>query len=378
MASTPKILHLFSNHRWTGPAEPALTLIKQLRDLGWQIDFACSVKGVPADKYNKVYDTAVQWKIPTHSNLYLSKHGSIIKDTFDYFRLSQILQRDNYTIIHSHLNNDHKLAKRIKGPSQFLIRSNYYGEGLPSELKRLIAETDYFLEPSLIAQKNDTQQFNLSIKRCPIIPLAIDLNRFNPNRPLPEPKLSISHGSITLGIVARLQTHRKYQLLFSALHSLIQEGWNLNLIIIGRGTKQEEVAFKPVRELELENHVIFTGYLNNDDYVAMLNAFDIAVYLVPGTDGTCRTVREYMAMGKPVIATNTGILPELIQNGKEGLIVNDTVEDLYHAIRSLCEHPDYRKELGNNAYQKALKNFSPENQAKAVSEIYEECIKKMR
>ncbi|MGC8846856.1 MAG: glycosyltransferase family 4 protein, partial [Candidatus Hydrogenedens sp.] len=303
---------------------------------------------------------------------------NIIKDYLDQKKLNRIIQEDPPQIIHCHLDNDHRLGVRIKTANQILFRSNHYGEGLPDKIKTLIPKTDVILEPSLIAQKQDMEHYNLSPEQCPLIPLSIDLQRFNPNRPLPEVKLELPENSITLGIVARIQTHRKYELLFSALHALIQEGWKLNLIIVGRGTKQEEVAFRPVRELGLEEHVIFTGYLNDDNYVAMLNTFDIGVYLVPGTDGTCRTVREYMAMGIPIIATHTGILPELIQHEKDGIIIEDTVESLYHAIRNLCEYPEYRKELGNNAREKALRNFSPEYQAKIVSEIYEKCLQKMK
>ncbi len=374
MAPSPKILHLFSNHRWTGPAEPVLTLIKNLRGLGWDIHFICSVKGVPVDKYNRVYDTAIQWNIPIHNTCYLSKHRHIIKNYIDIKQLKKLNCSENFQILHCHLDNDHRIGTKIKKNSQILFRSNHYGEGLPQKTKGLIPHTNFILEPSLIAHKQDLQQFNLPPERCPIIPLAIDLQRFNPYRPLPKLKLAISEDSITLGIVARLQTHRKYQLLLSALHTLIQEGWKLNLVIVGRGTKQEEVAFRPVHELGLEEHVIFTGYLNDDNYVSMLNTFDIAIYLVPGTDGTCRTVREYMAMGKPVIATRTGILPELIQHEKEGLIVEDTVESLYHAIRNLCAHVEYRKKLGDNARKKALQNFSPEHQAKTVSKLYEKSL----
>ncbi len=378
MALRPKILHLFSNHRWTGPAEPALTLIKNLKELGWDIHFVCSVKGVPKDKYNRVYDTAIQWNLPVYNNCYLSKHRHIIKDYFDLKQLKKLNHTENYQIIHCHLDNDHRLGTKTKNNSQILLRSNHYGEGLPHKIKNLIPYTDFILEPSFTAQKQDHQQFNLPPERCPIIPLAIDLQRFNPDRPLPEVKLTIPKDSITLGIVARLQTHRKYQLLLSALHTLVQEGWKLNLIIVGRGTQQEEVAFRPVRELGLEEHVIFTGYLNDDNYVSMINTFDIAIYLVPGTDGTCRTVREYMAMGKPVIATNTGVLPELIQHEKEGFIVEDTVESLYHAIRNLCTHTEYRKKLGDNARKKALQNFSPTHQAKIVSEIYEKSLQNIK
>jgi len=375
----PSILHLFSNHRWTGPAEPVLTLVKNLREIGWNVHFACSVKGIPKDKYNKVLDTAIKLNIPTYTQFYLSKHRHLIKDFIDYLNLKSLLKENNFSIIHCHLDNDHRLA--VKVAEKYLIpvvRSNYNGEGLSTSLRKYISQTSLIFEPSLLSQKNDISNFSVSEEKCPLIPLAIDLDRFNPSRKLADirSQLKIPPDAIIIGIVARIQPHRKYDLLLQTINILIQEGWKIYLIIIGRGTKQEELVIKPVNELGLKDNVIFTGYLDKDDYVSMLNAIDIGVYLVPGTDGTCRTVREYMAMGKPVIATKTGILPELIDNMHTGILVEDTVESLYMAIRELCAHPQLRNELGKNARAKALSQFSPINQAQIISQFYELLLRK--
>ncbi len=374
----PVILHLFSNHRWTGPAEPALTLVKNLKELGWDVHFACSVKGIPKTKYNKVLDIATQLNIPIYTHFYLSKHRHLLKDLIDYFNLRKLFKEKNFSIIHCHLDNDHRLA--IKASEKYgipVVRSNYDGEGLDISLCNCIPRTALIFEPSKLSQKNDISTFKISEEKCPLIPLAIDLERFNPDRKLPDIKsqLKIPPDAITIGIVARIQPYRKYDLLLHALNVLIEEGWKIYLIIIGRGTKQQEIVIKPINELGLKDNVIFTGYLDKDDYVATLNAIDIGVYLVPGTDGTCRTVREYMAMGKPVIATKKGILPELIEHTRTGMIVEDTVEGLYNAIRELCAHPQFRTELGKNARQVALSNFCPLNQAKIISQYYEKILK---
>lgn len=379
ISAKPRVLHLFSNHRWTGPAEPVLLLIKHLRDLGWDVEFACSVKGVQKDKYNRVLHTAKEWNIPTLDTFYLCKHRHPLKNMLDVRTLSRQLQNHPYSIIHTHMDNDHRIAGSANTSYKIpLIRSNHTGVGLPVSMSKWVSQTDYILEPSQRAHRSDMEQFHLPPKRCPIVPLAIDLDRFRPDRTLPDmrERLNIPAKATMIGIVARMQTHRKYHLLFQAFYSLLQEGWNIYLIVIGRGTRQEEVGFAPVRELKIEDRVIFTGYLDQDDYVSTLNLFDIAVYLQPGSDGTCRTVREFMAMGKPVIATNVGILPELIQNHREGLIINDTVEDLYHALRLLLEHPSLRQQLSLHALRKAQREFDPRNQAKVVSEIYESILTK--
>ncbi|MCX8065090.1 MAG: glycosyltransferase, partial [Candidatus Hydrogenedentes bacterium] len=178
------ILHLFSNHRWTGPAEPALTLIKNLKELGWDIYFACSVRGVPKNKYNKVHDSAINFKIPTLTQFYLSKHRNIFKDFWDQLNLKRLFEKKNFSLIHCHLDNDHRLATKIGKQYKIpVVRSNYYGgEGLPVTLKRLISHTNLIFEYSKLSQKKDIENFNLSEEKCPLVPLAIDLDRFSPER----------------------------------------------------------------------------------------------------------------------------------------------------------------------------------------------------
>lgn len=374
----PVILHLFSNHRWTGPAESVVTLVRNLRDLGWEVHFACSVKGVPKNKYNKVLDTAIKTQIPIYTQFYLSKHRHIIKDFLDYLNLQRLIKDKDFSLIHCHLDNDHRLGVKIaRNFGVPVVRSNYYGGGLPITLRKIVAQTDLIFEHSRLSQKEDIEDFQLPEEKFPIVPLSIDLERFNPNRTLPNIKnqLKIPPDAVIIGIVARIQAHRKYDLLLHAVYTLLQEGWKIYLIVIGRGTKQEELLIKPINQLGIKENVILTGYLDRDDYVAMLNALDIGVYLVPGTDGTCRTVREYMAMGKPVVATRTGILPELIDDIKTGILVEDNVESLYSALRELCAHPQLRAELGKNARAKAIAQFSPIHQAQVISNYYETLMK---
>jgi glycosyltransferase involved in cell wall biosynthesis len=119
--------------------------------------------------------------------------------------------------------------------------------------------------------------------------------------------------------------------------------------------------------------VIFTGYRDRD-YAETLGCFDIKVFLVPGTDGACRAVREAMAMGIPVIAARRGMLPEIIDDGINGLVIEDTPENLSRAIERLVSNPSLRKEMGAKARLKALSEFSLSTFGESVEEIYRKVI----
>lgn len=101
---------------------------------------------------------------------------------------------------------------------------------------------------------------------------------------------------------------------------------------------------------------------------------DIFVFLMAGSDGTARALREAMAMGKPAIVADRGILPELVEDGVSGLVIKDSPEKLAEATLQLLRHPELRKAMGEAAYQKAHREFRLDRQGEAIERFYQEMI----
>jgi len=369
-----KILHLFSNARWTGPAEPALTLCAELRKLGVDAEFACP-PSAPGSPYT-LLDTARDWGIEPIRDFTLSKHENPWINWQDRRKLAAYLRANPYDLVHCHLNNDHRIAcGAVRGLGIPLVRSNYEGLGFsePRRVARLLEQTAALLDPSNAARDHDLAQFGLRKESVHVVPSAIDTARFDPGRDLPDIRtpLNIPPDAFVVGIVARMQPHRHFDDLWDALQRLIGENPNVHGLIVGRGTRQETVARKPVRDRGLEAKVHFSGFLRGEEYVAAVKAFDVKVFLVPGTDGTCRAVREAMSMGKPGVVSNRGMLPEIVDHSVNGLVFGSTADELYTALRSLAGDRDRVRAMGEAARKKALEAFSPGHQAKAVRSIYE-------
>jgi glycosyltransferase involved in cell wall biosynthesis len=93
--------------------------------------------------------------------------------------------------------------------------------------------------------------------------------------------------------------------------------------------------------------------------------------LTPGSDGSCRAVREALACGKPIIASRTGILPELIEDGKTGILVEDGTADLVRAMLTMAREHDFRQQCSHAARHYALSILSPERYVRKVSGCYD-------
>ena len=363
-----KILHLYSNFKWTGPADHALNLASWLPAFGKvNVYFCCARRqGVQ----NWLQRKAVDRNLTLIEGMYLNKHLSW-KTIPDIFSLKKIVAQKRVDLIHSHQDND-TLTSVLSGFGERLIRTCYEGEPAPLSLRQryTFRRTARILTASLTVQAHLSEIF--PDKPIEQVDIPVDGNHFRP-RPKNEKLLSelgVSPHDPVAGIVARVQKHRKFDLLLNAVEQVIKEIPHFKFLIVGRGTHIDALARQPVRQRGLEKNVIFTGY-RKEDYRDVLNLFDFKVFLTPGSDGSCRAVREALASGKPVVVPRRGILPELIEDGKTGIIVAERTDDLVRGILTMARQQDFRQRCGHAARQYARKVLNPEKYVKKMIACYD-------
>jgi len=374
------LLHIFSNWKWTGPAEHALNAAVYFMKKGHRVVFACALPPHPVE--DSLIKRAEQAGLEIQKGLYLNKHLTVLRSAGDMYRLRSYMQSNRFQLIHTHLPNDHLLTAgaRLLGACQVpIIRTVYDGPELrPTLRNRLLLQycTDSLIAVSEAARQAISTVFGIPAGRIWNICPGVDCDKFNPgiDGSGVRKQYDISADDPVVGIVARVQKHRRFEVLIRALSQVIEQIPRLKVLLIGRGTHMEEIAVKPVHELGLENNIIMTGY-HLVDYPELLAALDVKIFLVPGSDGSCRAVREAMAMGKPVIAANRGMLPELVQDGVSGFVVEDTPENLARAIIILVNDLPLRRKMGEAARQRICSEFSIKGQMEKVESVYRQTLK---
>lgn len=371
-----RILHLFANWKWTGPAEPALNLAKTLRARKHEVHFACGREVRPLPNF--VANEARNRGFDPILSLRLGKHRHPIYDPIDRRALRAVIKDLAPDIVHCHLNNDHRLALgATRGLGIPVVRSLYDGD--PPRKNRDTArmfsnETRALIVISDRMRESIVSRFSLQAERCVVLEGAVDLRRFNPKR-RGLPDLGREYGLATddfvVGIVARMQRHRRFEIFFQALMQAAEQIENLKILLVGRGTWMDEVAVKPAARRELVGKAIFTGYRQGAEYVSTLRCMSVKVYLTPGSDGTCRAVREAMAMGVPVVAARRGHLVDLVQDGVTGLHVGDDPDELCAALVRLARDPAELAKMAAAARGHARKEFGLPRQAERVERVYD-------
>ena len=238
--------------------------------------------------------------------------------------------------------------------------------------------TSFLVTASEAVRGAAARTFGIPEARTRRIEGAVDLSRFDPERMRPDlrAEYGIEDGDFVLGIVARMQPRRRFDVFFDALDSLVSEVPALRVLMVGRGTHMERVAVERAKRGLLADRIVFTGYRSGDEYVATLGMLSAKVFLWPGSDGSCRAVREAMAMGVPVIAANVGMLSEIVTDGKNGILIPHDPDALAFSVRRLALGLSERDEMAAAARETARERFDLAKQAEEIERIYEEVVAK--
>lgn len=372
-----KLLHLFSNWKLTGPAEPAVRLAAALQARGHEVVFAHMPLPAPAE--GAIDEACRSYGVQVEGGFALPKHFDVLASWRDARRLARLFDERRFDVVHCHMTGDHLPAAIAAGRAASrprLVRTNHEAAPLRPTLRNrflLPRRVDALIELSREALEADVATFGLPRERVHLVDAAVQLERFAPERELPDlrARWGLAPEHLAVGVVARIQRHRRYEVVIEAARRAREELPELRLVLVGRGTHMAEVAEEPVRRHGLADVTVFPGYLRGDEYVAGLRALDVLVFLMPGTDGSCRAAREALATGTPVIAARRGMLPELITDGEDGFVIDDTPAELAACLVRLGKDRELVRRLGEGARRTALRRFDPAAQAEQVERIYE-------
>jgi glycosyltransferase involved in cell wall biosynthesis len=303
------------------------------------------------------------------------------RDSDDARRLAELLAVQRFDVVHTWHTRDHVIAVRAtaahrRSGATRLVRSHRSADpiaGLPWNRWLFGRATD-----GLLCVSPQAAARNAKLRRGrPVLGAlgAVDLGRFAPQPPdlALRASLGLAPEHRVVGISARVQRHRRFDLLLAATARLAQAVPEARLLVIGRGTHLEETARRPAERLGLAERVIFAGY-RSADYADVLRACDVFTMLVPGSDGSCRALLEAAACGLPAVTTNLGSLPEIVVHGETGLVVAPDPALLATAWRSLLESDPLRTRLGAAARRRAERCFSPTRLAEQVEALYQEAL----
>jgi glycosyltransferase involved in cell wall biosynthesis len=200
---------------------------------------------------------------------------------------------------------------------------------------------------------------------------GVDLQRYDHQEPCCtlRDEYGMEPGAVIVGVVARLEPEKGHPTLIEAWPLVLQQVPDAYLLIVGEGSQREALE-RQVQELRIAHRVVFTG--RRDDVPAVTAALDCAV-LPSYREAQGLTILEAMALSRPVVASNVGGIPEMIDDGVSGLLVppHDATALAAAISRVLLDHP-LADTLARKGHDVVHERFCVELMVRAVETIYDE------
>jgi glycosyltransferase involved in cell wall biosynthesis len=205
---------------------------------------------------------------------------------------------------------------------------------------------------------------HLAMKRTRVVYNGIDLP---PLERSALPREWMSEGGQAV-MVANFIAYKGHRQVLEALARVVQQHPSFRLVLIGDGPQREDLL-RQVNSLGIADNVVFAGKLV--DAAQRICGFDFSV-LGSSEEGFPNALMESMACAVPVISTNVGGVPELVDDGTHGRLVPfGDVDAMAGAMLWMIEHPDERRRMGQNARQRIGDEFSTRRMVAQTEAVYD-------
>jgi glycosyltransferase involved in cell wall biosynthesis len=310
----------------------------------------------------------------------LRRYGAIAP----FFALRRLLRDYAPDLIHAHLPpaelyTTAALLPTGSGPPLVITKHNdepfYPGPGHDVVGRWVMRRASRAIAISNAVNLYTRERLHLSDDKLRTVYYGIDCDPFETidagARQALHAEWGINEGEIVIGTVARMVPQKALHVLLSAFaryRSISQR--SPRLVIVGRGPLMAELNFL-AQAIGLSDSIVWTGF--REDIPAVMHAFDV-FSLTSAYEGFGLVLLEAMAASRPVIATAVSAIPEIVQDGRTGVLcpANNAGEIAAAFLR--LEDANVRAVFGSNGRLRVRENFTLDRVADATMAVYRECI----
>jgi len=369
-----RILHTDFHSGWGGQASRILMLSTELARRGHHVTIAAppgelSGKARQAGLPDLAVDDGFAFRAPSHAASFLR----------DIRRMRALLKREPFDVVDVHGSQDTwvtAVARLSGGLPRCLIMTRHNTKRVRSGwANRLLYRR--LIDHLIIVDESVRRQYEtflsagvLEDRRISVIPSAYrtDLFHDSVDGSRVRDELGLTSSSFAVGVAGRLVADKGHIFLMRAAAALKPRLPGLVLLFAGTGPDEERLR-RQALELGLADSIRFLGF--RADIAEVEAAFDVAVLPSIGCDASSASIKEAMALGVPVVATDIGGARSIIEDGVTGAIVRPGEPgDLAEALASIAKDREAARRMAERARQEVSLRFSIQRLADETLSVY--------
>lgn len=358
-----RVLHLLSCRGWASDAYWAARVCVELARQGHEVTLCCR-EGTD----DRVIERARREGVSRIETLAFRGGVDPRADARDVRRLAAWLP--TVDVVHAHRGKEHWLAavaKVVSGARAPLVRTRHIVQAVrPHRGNRwLYRRTARVVTVSEAIRRQYLASGLLSPEQVTAIPGGADAGCHSPGM---DDAGAARAGGPIVGMIGGLRVMKGHRVLIAALSALRREGVRPRVAIIGRGA-MEDVVRRAIAREGLEEQCVLGGFVT--DLPAAMAAIDVAVYVPLESDGMSRVLFEYLAAGRAVVASRVGVVPEVLTDDRDALLVPaGDPAPLALALKKLVADSALRARLGAAGRALLVERYSGERVAARLAELY--------
>jgi glycosyltransferase involved in cell wall biosynthesis len=233
-------------------------------------------------------------------------------------------------------------------PSKFAVAEKQIFESILPFYADTISTASYFLKKKVF-------EFGFTHHRVFDSPVGADLDLFHPFQDNSTLKNELGLSEKVLLYQGQIDAGNYAKLFVSAASMVINEIPDVSVVLVGGGFRLPETK-ESAKLAGVDNKILFTGYIRQEEVAKYIAASDVCVATFEANEITVAKsplkIAEYLASGKPIVASNIGDVPKMI-DGAGILVPPGDIKETSKQIIALIKDPDRRKELSVIARKRA-------------------------
>jgi len=320
-----RIAYICGTNGWGGLEMNQLRNALWMKNRGHEVTIFCLANSPTANKAN-------EWQLKTR---FIAKHRRYY-DFIHAWKLKRMLEKDRINHLIIRATGDMSLAASVSFLSKRKIKTHYFMEmefGAPKKQFFRTLRYSFFTSwncPLEHLKKQVLENSHVNTEKINVIPSGIDLNHvLKETKAESREKLGWNRDATYFGLVGRFDLLKGHELVIEAMK--LTENKNFEVFFVGERTKDnkndyDEFIRKKVHEFNLQDRIHFLPFQENPFRV--FNALDFTL-MTSDSETFGMVTLESMAQGTPVIGSNAGGTPELLNFGELGLLYQTkSAEDL--------------------------------------------------